>query len=60
MQGVCYVNVITDILNGKQVPVTTTAPVQQILPDTVDQVLPWDQGIQMVKSGQFTKCEAPS
>jgi ribose transport system substrate-binding protein len=60
VQGICYVNVITDILNGKQVPVTTVAPVQQILPDTVDKVLDWNDAISQIKSGQLTKCEAPS
>jgi hypothetical protein len=50
------VNVITDILNGKQVPVTTTVPVQQITKDTVNQVQPWPAAIEKIKSGQYTKC----
>jgi ribose transport system substrate-binding protein len=60
VQGICYVNVITDILNGEDVPVTTTAPVQQITADTVDQVLDWDDAIAQIRSGDLTKCEAPA
>jgi ribose transport system substrate-binding protein len=60
VQGICYVNVITDILNGTQVPVTTVAPVQQILPDTVDKVLDWNDAIDQIRAGKLTKCEAPS
>jgi ribose transport system substrate-binding protein len=56
VQGICYVNVITDILNGTQVPVTTTAPVQQITKDNVDQVQDWNAAIAKIKSGQYTKC----
>jgi ribose transport system substrate-binding protein len=60
VQGICYVNVITDILNGKQVPVTTTAPVQQITKDNVDQVQPWPEAIAKISSGQYTKCAPAS
>jgi ribose transport system substrate-binding protein len=60
VQGICYVNVITDILNGKQVPVTTVAPVQQITPDTVDKVLDWNDAMSQIKDGTLTKCEAPA
>jgi ribose transport system substrate-binding protein len=59
VQGICYVNVITSILNGETVPVTTVAPVQQIKPDTVDQVLAWDQAIEQIRSGELTECSAP-
>jgi len=59
VQGICYVNVITDLLTGADVPVTTTAPVQQITADTVDDVQPWDDAIAKIKSGEYTKCAPP-
>jgi ribose transport system substrate-binding protein len=60
LQGICYVNVITDIVAGTSVPVTTVVPVQQILPTNVDKVLDWDTAISQIKSGKLTKCEAPA
>jgi ribose transport system substrate-binding protein len=60
VQGICYINVIVDILNGKTVPVTTTAPVQQITKDTVDKVIDWDQAIAKIRSGELTQCAAPA
>ncbi len=60
VQGICYVNVITDIVAGTDVPVTTVAPVQQILPDNVDKVLDWDKAIADIRAGKLTKCEAPA
>ena len=59
VQGICYVNVITDLLDGKDVPVTTTAPVQQITADTVGDVIDWDEAIQQIKSGDLTECASP-
>lgn len=60
VQAICYVNVITDVLAGKSVPITTVAPVQQITKDTVDKVRAWDKAVQQIRSGQLTKCAVPS
>jgi ribose transport system substrate-binding protein len=60
LQGICYVNVMTDILNGDEVPVTTVVPVQMITADTVGDVLDWDEAVQQIADGELTECEAPS
>ena len=60
LQGICYVNVMTDILAGEEVPVTTVVPVQMITQENVDQVLDWDQAVEMIAAGELTECEPPA
>jgi ribose transport system substrate-binding protein len=60
LQGICYVNVMTDILNGDEVPVTTVVPVQMITAETVGDVLDWDDAVEQIAAGDLADCELPS
>ena len=50
-QGVTYVDVMLDLLNGKQVPKTTVVPVKMLTKDNLASQVNWQQAVKEIEQG---------